>query len=154
MKRKFSIFSLIEVLVILLLILIVGSLAIGYRFYNVMSGSMLPTIPVGSICVINTNETNYEVGDIITYNRNGEVITHRIEGIEGEEIFTKGDANQSVDASTILHQNIIGKYLFSIPLLGYLLVYLKQYFLYVLIFVAIIALLFLILRKNGGQEDE
>lgn len=154
MKKRFSLFSLLEILVILLLILYVGANALGYRFYTVMSGSMLPTIPVGSIALVNTNETNYEIGDIITYNRNGEVITHRIHDVQGEDIFTKGDANQSVDAATILHQNIIGKYLFFIPVLGYLFVYLRQYFLYVLTFIAVICLLFLIFKKNGGKENE
>lgn len=154
MKRKFDIFSLLEVLVILLLILCVGAYAFGYRFFNVMSGSMLPTIPVGSIVLVNTNETNYEVGDIITYKKNGEVITHRIHDIVGEDIFTKGDANQSIDTATILHQNIIGKYLFFMPILGYLFVYIKQYYLYVLTFIALICLLFLILKKDGGKENE
>ena len=152
MKKKFSLFSLLEVLVILLLNLCISTYVLGYRFYVVMSGSMLPNIPVGSVVLVDTNETDYGIGDIITYQRNGEVITHRIHDVKGEDIFTKGDANQSVDTATILHQNIIGKYLYYVPILGYVIVYLKQYFLWVLTFIALVYLLYFIFKKNGGNE--
>lgn len=147
MNRKELFFSFLEKAVMLLLILCVSSLVIGYRYYTIMSGSMLPTIKVGSICVIDTNEENYKVGDVITYEVNGEVITHRINNIRGKEIYTKGDANKIVDHHPILQQNIIGKCIFTIPLLGYFFVFLKCYFWYGLFF-CLFFMLFCIFRKK------
>lgn len=148
MNRKETFFSVLEKVVILLLILCVSSFVIGYRYYVIMSGSMLPTIKVGSICVIDTNEEKYKVGDVITYVVNGEVITHRINNIKGKEIYTKGDAIEIVDHHPILQQNIIGKCIFTIPLLGYLYIFLQNYFWYVLFFACFVCFIIIFLKKE------
>ena len=91
----------------------------------VKSGSMEPTIRTGSIVVVKPH-TSYAQGDIITFgpDTKKEVpITHRIVGIQGEgaqmRFLTKGDANEDTDIKDIAPREVIGKALFSVPYLGY-----------------------------------
>lgn len=105
----------------------------NYKLYTVRTGSMEPTIPIGSVIAVKS-QPDYQSGDIITFlsqqaKNKDESTTHRIiskEGVVGNyEYTTKGDANDSADAEKIPQYKIIGKSLFHIPLIGYLLVYLK-----------------------------
>lgn len=124
------------VFVILLLIaflVIVSFLPIknNYKLYSVMSGSMEPTIGVGSL-IISQPSSKYEVGDIITFrpnNATNQTTTHRVNSIDQSEDFiryyTKGDANSSVDSNYVTKDKIVGKYLFQVPYLGYLIGYIK-----------------------------
>jgi len=103
------------------------------RFLNVMSGSMSPTIPTGSLIVIRpVNE--YKVDDIITFHtpeadEPDDYTTHRIYEIKSADnpvqIVTKGDANNGPDGSTIEKIDIVGKLYLTLPLLGYLFAFIK-----------------------------
>ncbi len=93
----------------------------GYRLFYVVSGSMEPTLPVGSLLVVKEQDS-YEVNDIITFYSKDESIkgypnTHRIVGISeknGEKLYiTKGDANSQSD-DPIGYDDIIGKVRFSL----------------------------------------
>ena len=89
--------------VIILLIPMSTPRLFGYDMYNVISGSMEPEIPVGSmIFVESTTPQDIAEGDIIAFYRNGSVVCHRVtENYVGSgEIRTKGDANQSEDFYT------------------------------------------------------
>jgi len=91
----------------------------GYRIYRVASGSMEPNIKVGDFIIIKT-QNEYDTGDIITYlDDEGCFVTHRIIMMNGEEITTKGDANNSIDAP-ITKQHIIGKVVYKIHSLNYI----------------------------------
>lgn len=98
----------------------------------VLSGSMEPAIPVGSVIVIKPAES-YVVGDIVTYGKDTKIdipTTHRIVDvrIEGGETFfkTQGDANDDPDMSELKESAIAGKMLVVIPFLGYLIDFAKQ----------------------------
>jgi len=88
----------------------------------VLSGSMEPALPVGSIVYI-TKQIGYDNKDIITYKtESGMNVTHRITGIEfseeGTVYSTKGDANKSIDSSVIPYEKVMGKVFLTIPYLG------------------------------------
>lgn len=90
--------------------------------YVITSGSMQPSIPVGSI-VIAQSENSYNVGDIVTFKpteNKDHNVTHRIVGYEGNMFITKGDANQDADLGRIESSQIAGKKVLTIPYLGYL----------------------------------
>lgn len=90
--------------------------------YVITSGSMQPSIPVGSI-VIAQSENSYSVGDIVTFKpteNKDHNVTHRIVGYEGNMFITKGDANQDPDLGRIESSQIAGKKVLTIPYLGYL----------------------------------
>ena len=101
---------------------------LGYKVLNVLTGSMSPTFDEGSLIVIKeTEENNINVGDVITFNfdNSNSITTHRvveiIEGEEGKEFVTRGDANNANDPNTIKYRNVEGVVMFSIPKLGQIL---------------------------------
>lgn len=110
-------------------LLIISTFPISGNFQVkiVLSGSMEPAIKTGSIIVIKPAD-NYEMGDVITFGkdtRDKVPTTHRIiemHAIEGEMRFiTQGDANEDRDSGEVREDEIIGKVLFSVPYLGFLL---------------------------------
>lgn len=97
----------------------------GVKTFVVRSGSMAPTIPVGSVVVV-VPQQSYGVGDIITFGPNTKSkppTTHRIVGVQGSgtaaRYTTRGDANTDQDLNTVRSIEIIGKVRLSIPYAGY-----------------------------------
>src|SRR5436309_5260616 len=86
-----------------------GLLAAGYRPVAVYSGSMRPTLGVGSLAIDRPiDSAAVRVGDVITFNDpyvKGRFVTHRVVRIiptkQGPAYRTKGDANPSRDPWTI-----------------------------------------------------
>lgn len=119
---------------VLLAILLLGSLVpfMGYQIRIVESGSMAPTMPLGSALIVHPVET-YAIGDVVTYQRIGEVevTTHRIVGEqsdpdEGTMYTTQGDANNVADQRLVATREIIGKVIYHVPYLGFLLDFARQ----------------------------
>jgi len=110
--------------IFILAILLVGVKLFGIEVYAVLSGSMEPEYPTGSLIYVKEIEPEQlELRDVITYRIAGNnVATHRIVGIneeEGKLVFTtKGDANNNVDNSPVTGSSIIGKVIFKIPGMG------------------------------------
>lgn len=103
-----------------------------YQIRTVMSGSMEPTLPVGSVALIKKQAPSAFVeGDIMTFMSNdpalsGKVVSHRvIEVIDSENnglmFLTKGDANEDPDLAAAIAPNVIGRVVFDVPYLGYVL---------------------------------
>ena len=90
--------------------------------YVVLSGSMEPTIDTGSLCFINKHAKieNIKEKDIIAFKLNdGTLVTHRVIEIGDNRVKTKGDNNDDVDGGYITANNFVGKNLFWIPKVGY-----------------------------------
>jgi signal peptidase I len=106
----------------------------GLQLMAVMSGSMEPTIPVGGIVGVRpVAATDLQVGNVITFatQANPDVlVTHRIVNLETRDgqtmVTTKGDANDSVDAMAAPADHAVGRVDFSLPWLGYLMVWLAS----------------------------
>ena len=122
-------------IVVLLAIALVGVRLIGLQPFVVLSGSMLPTYEVGSLIYVkDVDYKELKVGDPITYMISQDtVVTHRIiEVLVDEEdpntlrYFTKGDANDTPDGTSVHYKNILGKPVFSIPYLGYVSHYIQN----------------------------
>lgn len=122
----------------------------GFRFFSVVSGSMEPTIPTGSLIMAGKFDiSQLKEGDIITFNKgteetktNNSIVTHRVTAIShserkattinenGEsvetqpvqiyEIKTKGDANKDEDGFTVTPGEILGLYQWHVPQVGYM----------------------------------
>ena len=103
---------------------------IGIRPYAVQTGSMEPEIPTGSICFVNHNTKYGSIaeGDIIAFKAGEMMVTHRAVRIEREGIVTKGDANNIEDAGLVTEENFVGETIFHIPMVGYLMMWLKTTF--------------------------
>lgn len=100
----------------------------GATPYTVLTGSMRPTMPPGSLVVSKPVEAGeLKAGDAITYQiRSGEpeVVTHRIisvaQTLGGEKLFTtQGDANPHPDEKPVKAAQIRGVVWYSIPFAGY-----------------------------------
>ena len=122
----------IGLIIMMVLYLITSSTEIfsGYRSFLVQSGSMEPTIMTGDIIVIH-RQSNYVLRDVVTFkDADNRVVTHRIAEINQEDgttkISTKGDANRSEDFDNITYDRILGKVVFVIPKLGYLVAFSKS----------------------------
>lgn len=101
----------------------------GWRAFVVLSPSMEPAVATGSLVITQQIPPgNLKVGDIITFTRpdkTREFITHRIVSIAKNSsvaiIHTKGDKNVSPDAWVLAGGGVIGKVIYSMPHLGYIL---------------------------------
>ena len=108
-----------------ILVCLVTSFFIGDFFSVIMSGSMEPAIPVGSIVVVGrVNPEDVEVGDVIAF-RTGESRTiHRVidRVVEDGSIYfrTKGDANEDPDPWLVRPEDICGIVILTVPYYGYL----------------------------------
>lgn len=117
-------------LVAVVAVVLVGLRLAGFRTFTVMSGSMEPEYPVGSLIYVRSVDYhNLQVGDVISYVANDEktVVTHRIVGIEVDEkdasilrFKTKGDANSTADSNLVHYKNVLGVPMMTIPFIGVL----------------------------------
>lgn len=114
--------GLLVLAVVVIAILLAGVRLVGVTPYAVLSGSMEPAFPVGSMIYVKAvDPSSIQVGDPITfYLAEDLVATHRVIEIDGEGFHTKGDANESPDPGAVSPENLIGKALFCVPKLGFL----------------------------------
>lgn len=90
----------------------------------VLSGSMEPEFSAGDLIVV-TEADDYAIKDIIVFQGRTNTIVHRIVDIDGDTFITRGDANNLSD-KPIERSAIKGKVKFSLPYLGYLVLFLKS----------------------------
>ena len=118
--------TLIIALIVALCSVIMLPRVFGYEVYGILSGSMLPNYPIGSIIYVDqVDASEIKVGDVITFNMAADsnvVATHRVVEINSEEetFTTKGDNNDDVDSSTVSFQRLIGRVVLCVPVLGYI----------------------------------
>ena len=120
--------SIIVFIAIVLAFLLIGVKMFNLDTYIVLSGSMEPAYPTGSLIYVQkANPNELKAGDVITFHMSGNVVvTHRIIDITDQGFVTKGDANEVVDSFIVPHDYVIGAPKFVIPYLGYLASYLQQ----------------------------
>ncbi len=103
--------------------------AVGATPYTVLTGSMQPDYPPGTLVVIKPVELDeIAVGDVITYQlRSGEpdVVTHRVvavgsslDGSAERTLRTQGDANDVPDQQAVSEVQIKGRLWYAVPHLG------------------------------------
>ena len=131
---------------------------LGYEIYNVTSGSMEPTLPVGSVIYVKPVEPEtVQSGYIIAYDVDGMVVTHRVVEnriVEGEFV-TKGDANEMEDFSNTRYGDLIGVVKYHFPYLGnYLMIYSNQITKVYLMVLAFCGVMFNILAGQMRRRAE
>lgn len=103
--------------------LLAGIRILGFTPYAVLSGSMEPAFHVGSLIYVKSvDPEDIKVGDAITFRLSGEdtAATHRVIEIDRENqcFYTKGDANETPDASPVPYSSVLGRAVFTVPKLG------------------------------------
>lgn len=96
----------------------------GYQIYTVVSGSMEPAIPTGSLVYIKAVPAEEIMeDDVIAFYGvmdTTSIITHRVvsNSTNMGEFITKGDANDTKDMNPVPYDNYIGKVMVHIPVVG------------------------------------
>lgn len=97
---------------------------LGMQPYAIVSGSMEPAYPTGSLVYAQpVAGEDLQAGDVAAFWRDEDVIIHRVDSIDiaGEEFVAKGDANDDVDLRPVLFRDVLGRVVFSVPGVGYFL---------------------------------
>ena len=147
MERKFPIKKICDVtssvlvgVVVIFAVLLIGVRLFGIQVYSVISGSMEPEYPVGALIYVKeVKPSEVEVGDVITFVLSNETpATHRVIAIDKDAqlFYTQGDANYQINEETgekvymedppVHFNNLIGKPVFKIPVLGYIAYYIQH----------------------------
>ncbi|MGB3731222.1 signal peptidase I [Microbacterium sp.] len=115
---------------VICIVLTIMAFAGGFSLIMFKTGSMSPTIPAGSVALVQSiPASEIAIGDVTTVDRAGELpITHRIIGVspgptaETRVITMKGDANDSADPApyTVSQVRIVRG---SVPGLAYVIVW-------------------------------
>lgn len=140
--------------------------------YVIISPSMVPNINVyDAVVTMRVSPDKIKLHDVITFlsneiNTNGTPITHRVVGIvnteDGKKVFrTKGDNNESEDRALIKEQEILGKVMLRIPMIGYVKTFLTSKIGWLVVIVvpclfiigSDIMKLFGLIKKKDNKED-
>ena len=104
--------TLILLSVIGVCLLIAAPRMMNYEIYNIVSGSMEPEIPIGSVIYVEPTEPESI--------QKGDVIAHRVvenQTVEGK-FTTKGDANAGEDMNDVAYDALIGRVSSHYPYIG------------------------------------
>lgn len=118
----------------------------GYTIFQVITGSMSPTIKEQDIVIVKLTD-DVKVDDIITFRMGDDFVTHRVIGIEDGKIITRGDANNSQDAP-ISEEEIVGKVVFIISNVAVWIKVIKEPIVIAAIIFTIIAMKIMFSQKN------
>lgn len=115
--------TILMVVLLALAAVLIVPVILGYTELAVLTGSMQPTIPVGSLIYVKEVEpSTLQVGDVVTYRLEGDtMVTHRVVETNPDEgyLVTQGDANADPDGQ-ITFDRIVGKMDFHLSYLGYI----------------------------------
>ena len=163
MKKAFHVITkILEIFILTLLFLSFLVLAVP-RFFGitpdiVLSGSMEPSIPTGSICFVDRKADKYEVeaNDIISYKlSNDALILHRVFAFDDKgNYITKGDANDDQDLAPVSPEQFVGKAVFAVPYIGYAVEALQQREALIAIATIIAMLIYIEIVHIGSKAKE
>ena len=114
--------------IILVILMLIAAVIFVPKFFGlepliVLSGSMEPTYPTGSLLYVKAiqQEDVKEEVPITFHLSDGTLVTHRVIEVTAEGNFrTQGDANEIADGGAVEYKNILGTPVAHIPKLGYL----------------------------------
>lgn len=122
-------------LLVLAAVMLAGVRLVGFQVFTVLSGSMEPTYHTGALIYVRgVDYKELKPGDPITFMMDEDtVVTHRITEVLPDEMDpevlrfrTKGDANDVEDGTPVHYKNVIGKPVFTIPMMGYIVDYVQH----------------------------
>lgn len=134
-NKKIVKFVILITLMILFIVNVILSIeekthVFGIYMFNIVSESMEPTFYKDDLAIVKSCDVEeLKIGDIITFQQEDRIISHRILDItrkKGEKTFiTKGDHNEVEDPEPVDTQNIYGKVVFVIPKIGKIVNYIQ-----------------------------
>lgn len=94
---------------------------LGYQVFDVISESMEPAIPVGSVIYVREAEpSDVQVDEVIAFMDDGDVVAHRVVANRTSmgEFVTKGDANNAEDPKPVPYDELLGVVAMHVPVVG------------------------------------
>ena len=88
----------------------------SYTIFQIGSNSMAPTITTNDLIIVKITE-KVDVDDVITFEEDNILVTHRVISKTGNGFITKGDANSQNDKQ-ITSDQIVGKVVKILPNMG------------------------------------
>ena len=129
----------------------------GYKNFVIVSGSMEPTINIGdAIFIKEVPKEEIKENDIISFDEDGLIVTHRVISIIEEngltKYKTKGDNNNAPDKEMTTYDKIEGKFQFKINKFGIVTEVLKNRF--TLIALILIIILMSLNKKRADKKKQ
>lgn len=135
-----------------------GKSIFGYRYYDILTGSMEPSFSVGDLIFVKvTDPQDIQVGDPVTFNpgsTDDSYLTHRvtqkIENYQGSGAIcfkTKGDANDTEDPFVIDGSRMIGVVKLRIPFVGYVVQFVQSHYILIIVLIVLFSVFFTLLKK-------
>lgn len=122
MNGKGKPWRLSRIIVLMSLLAVIGlAFLLELRPVVILSGSMEPVIPTGSICLISGADRRGVPGRIVAYELQDHLVVHRISSgaSDGQTFITKGDSNDTPDPAPVAEEQIRGRAIGTIPYAGY-----------------------------------
>lgn len=136
MTKKIFKYIILSVLIILFIINLILSFEenthiLGIYMFNIVSESMEPTLEIDDVVIVQKCDTSQlQKGDIITFQQDGRIISHRILDVTKEKeaikFETKGDNNEIPDPEMVEAGQVYGKVLFKIKKIGKFISYIQN----------------------------
>jgi len=165
MTKKIFKYIILNILIVLFIINLILSFEenthiLGIYMFNIISESMEPTLEINDVVVVLKSEpSQLQKDDIITFNQDERIISHRIVNItktpQGNIKFeTKGDNNKISDPDLIEAEKVYGKVLVSIKGIGKIVNYIQNArgFINIAIFVVIVYILVSLRDKQKNNR--
>lgn len=119
---KNIVFWLATTLVVIAIALVALPMIGGLEYLTIISGSMEPEIPVGSLIFIEeVRPQDIEIGDVVTFSTSGEItVTHKVIGYElsQDALITHGVGNADGVNEITPFKSVVGRVVFSVPVIG------------------------------------
>ena len=117
---------------LILLVLLISGI-FKYKLIAIASNSMSPTYRRGDAVIYEkVNVKELKVGDILAFQKNNIVVTHRIVEIWKKNntyyFTTKGDNNNAIDGTKTAEKDVLGRVQSSFKYLGYPTVLVSEFF--------------------------
>jgi len=106
--------------------LVLLPVAIGWRPYTVLTGSMRPRIQPGDVVMDKPIlATQIHVGKVVTFKdmeREGKLVTHRVRSVSRQgnmvSVETRGDANNTSEHWSVAADGHVGQVMYTLPMVG------------------------------------
>ena len=133
LRKTLSKLLTVTALVIMLGTVMLVSNQFKYGAYVIATPSMTGELNQGDVALYKELDDNPIIeGDVIVFEKDGVVIVHRVVDIQTingiTRYYTKGDANEGIDAGYIHRSDIIGHVSYKIPYIGFPTIWIRNMF--------------------------
>lgn len=144
-------------------LLLLVPVAIGWRPYTVLTGSMRPGVQPGDVVMARPLAvTAAHVGDVITFSdptREGVLVTHRVRSIgrgpTTTNFETRGDANNTSERWAVATSERLGKVVFVLPKVGRVATFIRNPAgLLILVVLPVLGLGITTVRRIWAEDDD